>query len=65
MQHVTTLLTPSAALPGLLSQAYNAEKQLERYENLREKSTLAATEGNLEAAHRHFKAQAADAPRPT
>ena len=60
MQHVTTLLTPSAALPGLLSQAYNAEKQLERYENLREKSTLAATEGNLEAAHRHFKAQAAD-----
>ena len=61
MQQVATLLTPSAALPGLLSQAYKAEKQLERYEKLREKSgAMTATEANLEAAHRHFKAQVAD-----
>ena len=62
MQHITTLLTPSAALPGLLSHAYKAEKQLERYEKLLEKSAaMTATEANLDAAHRHFKAQAADA----
>ena len=62
MQHITTLLTPSAALPGLLSHAYKAEKQLERYEKLLEKSAaMTATEANLDAAHRHFKAQAVDA----
>ena len=61
MHNILTLLTPSAALPGLLSQAYKAEKQLERYEKLREKSGLmTATEANLEAAHRYFEAQVAD-----
>ena len=62
MHNILTLLTPSAALPGLLSQAYKAEKQLERYQKLREKSgAMTATEADLEAAHRHFKAQAANA----
>ena len=61
MHNILTLLTPSAALPGLLSQAYKAEKQLERYEKLREKpGSMTATEANLDAAHRYFKAQVAD-----
>ena len=58
MHNILTLLTPSAALPGLLSQAYKAEKQLERYEKLREKpGALTATDSALSAAEAHFRSQ--------
>ena len=58
MHHALTLLSPSAALPGLLSRAYTAESQLARFERLREKpGALTATEPALSAAEAHFRAQ--------
>ena len=61
MQHVVTLLTPSVALPGLMSRVYAAQSQLERFERLRESpGALSATDSDLSFAHAHFRAQASD-----
>ena len=51
MHNILTLLSPSAALPGLLSLAYTAESQLARFQRLREKpGALTATDSALSAA---------------
>ena len=58
MHNILTLLSPSAALPGLLSLAYTAESQLARFQRLREKpGALTATDSALAAADAHFRAQ--------
>ena len=58
MHNILTLLSPSAALPGLLSLAYTAESQLARFQRLREKpGALTATDSALSAAEAHFRAQ--------
>ena len=58
MRNILTLLSPSAALPGLLSLAYTAESQLARFQRLREKpGALTATDSALTAAEAHFRAQ--------
>ena len=58
MHNILTLLSPSAALPGLLSLAYTAESQLARFQRLREKpGALTATDSALSAADSHFRAQ--------
>ena len=63
MQQLLTLLTPSAALPGLLSRAYTAESQLARFERLRRHpgSSLTGTDSAFSAAEAHFRAQASGA----
>ena len=58
MHNILTLLSPSAALPGLLSLAYTAESQLARFQRLREKpGALTATDSALSVAEAHFRSQ--------
>ena len=59
MHTILTLLSPSAALPGLLSLAYTAESQLERFERLLNSGSLAGTTQALDRIHSHLTQQSA------
>ena len=59
MHNILTLLSPSAALPGLLSLAYTAESQLERFERLLNSGSLAGTTQALDRIHSHLEQQSA------
>ena len=61
MHNILTLLSPSAALPGLLSLAYTAESQLERFERLLNLGSLAGSTQALDRIHSHLKQQSATA----
>ena len=61
MHHILTLLSPSAALPGLLSLAYTAESQLARFERLLSSGSLAGTTQALDRIHSHLQQQSATA----
>ena len=59
MHNILTLLSPSSALPGLLSAAYTAESQLERFERLLNSGSVAGTTQALDRIHSHLKQQSA------
>ena len=66
MHNILTLLSPSAALPGVLSLAYTAESQLARFQRLRDKSgALTATDSALTAADAYFPLAGRSDARPT
>ena len=59
MHNILTLLSPSSALPGLLSLAYTAESQLDRFERLLNSGSLAGSTQALDRIHSHLKQQSA------